>query len=213
IANGADIERLRTPVERPAGLPVEIRERNYFLFLGRLVERKGVDLLIEALQGSSSASEAHLVIAGSGEQQQRLKSLVANRGLTNRVHFLGDVSGDLKCFLLQNSICTVMPSRIAEGASLVLLESFAAGRPVIGTAISGLLEAIRHGETGWLVPEESSVALAAALSVAIEDRKLIEQMGQTARHAALRYDWRSIAEQHLALYERLLPNPARRIAA
>lgn len=213
IPNGADFERLQTHVARPIALPATIAPGKYLLFLGRLVQRKGVDLLIEAVHGAAGGHDTHLVIAGSGEQLGRLHGLVSDLGLSNRVHFVGDVSGDMKCFLLQNAICTVIPSRIAEGSSLVLLESFAAGRPVIGTEIAGLREAIRPGETGWLVPEESPTALAQALSAAIIDGASTEQMGRAARRAARQCDWRSIAKQHLTLYDRLLPNLARRIAA
>ncbi|MBI2477101.1 MAG: glycosyltransferase family 4 protein [Planctomycetia bacterium] len=213
IPNGVDVERLSTLVDRPAGMPVELIARKYYLFLGRLVERKGADLLLEALHLMACSNDAAIAIAGSGEHAELLKLKAARLGLANRIHFLGDASGQLKSYLLQNAICTVMPSRRSEGSSLVLLESFAAGRPVIGTAIPGLSNAIRPGETGWLVAEESPTELAAAMCAAADDMKRTDEMGKTGRSVAREFDWRSIAEQHLALYEGLLSNHSRRVAA
>ena len=213
IANGAEVEKLRVPIPRPAGVPDAILAGNYFLFLGRLVDRKGVDLLLAAFSVTVRRHDIAMVIAGTGGESDHLRLQAAQLGLTSRVHFLGDVAGDLKGYLLQNAISTVIPSRIAEGSSLVLWESFAAGRPIIGTAIPGLREAIQPGETGWLVPAESVEALATAFTEALTDRAATDQMGRTARRSMRHGDWRSIAEQHVTLYERCLPRDRVRVAA
>ena len=68
----------------------------------------------------------------------------------------GHVEGDTKTWLLQNALCTVVPSRISEGFPLVFLESCAAGRPVIGTRIPGLQELVQPGKTGLLVAPDSA---------------------------------------------------------
>ena len=121
-------------------------------------------------------------------------------GLAGRVHFPGIVQGPEKIYLLQNCLGVVVPSRISEASSLVVLESHAAGVPVIGTRIPGLADTILHNETGIVVPPDDARELAAAMASLANDRALASLLGQNGRAEAEKLDWRQVAERHIDLY-------------
>ena len=176
IPNGIDLEPYRQPAPRPMDLHSRIVAGRYLLFLGRLKRRKGVDLLLEAMSQLADTN-VQLVIAGTGEEQNAIAAQIDRLALGDRVFAVGRVDGADKTYLLQNSVCTVMPSRVWEAFPLVLLESFAAGRPVLGSAIPGIADLVRDGETGRLVPEESPQHLANAIRNMLANPAATEAMG------------------------------------
>ena len=204
IPNGVDLDTLMSPAPRPAGFDTVIVPGQYLLFLGRLRYRKGVDLLLRALGRVPETGRVQLVIAGDGRERAALEAMAADLGVAARVRFVGGVAGAYKNYLLQNALCGVIPSRISEAFGLVVLEMFAAGTPVIGTRLAGLEDLIDPGQTGWLVPPESSQALGRALTEALAHPERTQRHGAAAQRVALRYDWTAIAERHLDLYEDLL---------
>jgi len=204
IPNGVDAKLLAVPQPRPETLPAAIQPNQYLLFLGRLVERKGADLLIAALAATAAEHKLMLVVAGQGPQEQSLRRQAGQAGVGERVFFLGRVDGQPKLWLLQNALCTVIPSRNSEGFPLCVLESFAAGTPVLATRIPGLEELVSPGQTGWLVAPDDSGALARAIGNAAADPQQALAMGSNAQRWAQRYDWRRVALRHLELFSRLL---------
>ena len=84
-----------------------------------------------------------------------MKALAARLGLSRQVHFVGQTVGRQKLWLLQNSLCMIVPSRTWEAFGIVAVESLAAGRPVIASQLPGLADLIQPGQTGLLVPPES----------------------------------------------------------
>jgi glycosyltransferase involved in cell wall biosynthesis len=203
IPNGVDLEPFRQPAARPGELDPAITPNAYALFLGRLAIRKGVDTLLHALANVPPAGNVQLVVAGSGDERPAIEQLISKLSLCDRVRLVGRVGGSAKTYLLQNARCVVMPSRSWEAFPLVVLEGFAAGRPVIGSRIPGLEDLIEPDVTGLLVPAESSEELAAALRRAFEQPDWAARAGQAAAQAAEAYDWSRVAERHIALYERL----------
>ncbi len=204
IPNGVDLDAFEHPIARPPELDPKIQAGEYFLFLGRLKHRKGVDLLLQALANLPSTDKVQLVIAGEGDESSRLLALAVELSVMDRVRFVGRIGGSLKTYLLQNAIATVIPSRLTEAFPLVVLESYAASRPVIGTRIPGLIEHIRPFETGTIVAEESATELASAMRQFIADRGTTNRLGQNGCHWAQNYGWTSIAQRHLDLYGELL---------
>jgi glycosyltransferase involved in cell wall biosynthesis len=203
ISNGVDLADASRPVTRPAELTAPLESQKYFLFLGRLVRRKGVDLLLEAMRLLTDTSMP-LVIAGDGDESDSLRRFAAEAGLNGRVHFLGRVGGEMKRWLLQNALCTILPSRDWEAFPLVALESYAAGRPMIATAIPGLVDVVRGGQTGLLVAENDPTALASAMKQMAADRAATEAMGQNARRWADDFSWSAIAHRHIEIYRQLI---------
>jgi phosphatidylinositol alpha-1,6-mannosyltransferase len=163
------------------------------VFVGRLVARKGVDRLIEAL-ALLPQSDAVLHVVGDGPQRAALEALATTAGVRERVIFSGAVDDAARDRALGEAWCFAMPSRAeggdVEGFGIVYLEAAMAGVPAIGGRGSGADEAIAHGETGLLVDGRDARALAAALERILDDREGAAAMGAAARQRALRsFSW------------------------
>ena len=207
IPNGIDLLAYSSAMDRPPGLDSLIRERRYVLFLGRLAHRKGLDVLLRAM--SLISGEGMLAIAGSGDEQANLEAMAASLNLGECVRFVGRVEGETKTYLLQNAIATVMPSRVWEAFPLVVLETFAAGRPIIGSRVPGISDLVENDRTGTLVPEEDPTALATALRAVFHDPQRADRMGAAAREVAQQYSWESVAARHVELYADLCRSAAK----
>ena len=213
IPNGVNAHEFADPVERPADLPANIAADRFAFFIGRLHARKGVDVLLESMRQVPDANRLHLVVAGDGDERPALEAQAQRLGLASQVTFLGRTTGDKKTWLLQNARVTVIPSRTWESFGLVLLESYASGRPVIASRLPGMQELVDHGRTGLLVTSESVPELTAALTQCGADRRMTDIMGQTAKFMAQRYTWREIARRHIELFDQLRqPKQLRRVA-
>ncbi len=153
----------------------------YFLFVGRLRIRKGVEVLLEALASQADgAGGPRLLVAGDGEHGPYLRALAARLELGPRARFLGRRSAAEVRGLLAGSRALVVPS-IYEGMPLVILEAMAAGVPVIASGVSGIPEVVVDGETGWLVPPERPDDLARALGAAHADPQEAARRGAAGR--------------------------------
>jgi glycosyltransferase involved in cell wall biosynthesis len=217
IPNGVDLQPFAARAPRPANLDPAIQPGQYILYLGRLKHRKGLDVLLEALalvpnysvpssrsRATSATPPVQLVIAGDGEENPALQAQAVRLGLQDRVRFVSAVFGSDKIYLLQNALATVLPSRLADAGPLVVLESFAAGVPVIGTRVPGLEDLIDEGKNGWLVPPESPRCLAEALARVLIAPHLPRALSDTVRQRVWDFSWPVIARRHLQLYETLL---------
>lgn len=208
IPNGIDHKLWSVAAPRPAALDAAIRPGDYLLFMGRLRQRKGADCLLGAFAAAFPRSGPQLVIAGAGEELPALQAQAKQLGLDGRCHFVGWIEGTVKAYLLQNALFTVVPPRREEAFGLVVLESYAAGRPVLATAVAGLRELVVPEQTGMLCEPDSAAGLTRALRAMAGDAERLERMGEAARRRAAEYDWANIARRHLELYQSLL---ARRI--
>ncbi|HWE04055.1 MAG TPA: glycosyltransferase family 4 protein [Tepidisphaeraceae bacterium] len=203
IPNGIDPEPFAAPAGRPVDLDAKVRAGQFILFLGRLKSRKGVDVLLDAITHLPAKIGVHFVIAGTGEEESELKSLARELNVDRRVHFVGRVEGEGKMWLLQNALCVTMPSRDWEAFPLVLLESFAAGKAVIGSRIPGIEDLLEDNVTGRLTPEGSPEALADAFAELISNPDRAREMGERAKAFARNYSWDAVAARHIALYDTL----------
>ena len=202
IPNGVDVQRYATAATRPSDLDRTIQPGQYLLFIGRLDVRKGVDVLLHAF-AAANRCRLDLVVAGKGPESAALVSLANRLGLASRVHFVGTAEGNRKTWLLQNGLCTILSSRTWEAAPVVVMESFAAGRPVIATDVPGLRERVESGRTGLLVTPEDPRRLADAIVHMTSQRQQADAWGGAARRFALQFDWHDIALRHLELFGKL----------
>jgi glycosyltransferase involved in cell wall biosynthesis len=209
IPNGVHLASFTERVARPDNCPVTLEPKSYAIFLGRLKYRKGVDVLLQALARTPAKEQVQLVIVGDGEERAALEVLASQLDLTERVRFIGTITGPTKTYLLQNARFGVVPSRQWEAFGLVVLEGYASGLPMLATDMPGLADLVRPERTGLLVPPQSPELLAAALHRLLTDDALIERMSVNARQAVSEYDWRNIALRHVALYQSLLTNRMR----
>jgi glycosyltransferase involved in cell wall biosynthesis len=170
--------------------------------VGRFAPPKNHALLIEAFAQVRTHTPLYLLLVGGGELEDAVRQQVAGLGLQERVRFLG-VRADVPA-ILNASDLFVLSSRW-EGNPLSVMEAMAAGLPVVSTAVGGVPELVREGETGLLVPSGDAAALARALQALVDDPARREAMGKAARqHAITHFDIRHTVRQYEALYERLL---------
>lgn len=163
-------------------------EPGLLVYVGRLADKKGVDVLIEAM---AQVPGARLEIVGSGPARPELEALVARQGLTDRVTFAGKLPKHEVIATLARAMAVVIPSRVGadgdmEGTPVVLCEAMAAGVPVVASDLGGLGECIDHGETGLLVAPADVEALAAALRAVLEGSVDLDAIGRAAAEEAER---------------------------
>lgn len=176
---GIEPEAFAAPAPLPEG-PLRI------VSIGRFSEQKGQMLLIEAMAHLHRVDpELHLTLVGDGELRGALERAIAARGLGAAVTLTGwlDEAGVRRELAASHAL--VLPS-FAEGLPMVVMEAMAAARPVIATAIAGIPELVRPGETGWLVPAGDAEALAGAVSeMASMPRAALARFGAAGRARVL----------------------------
>jgi len=139
------------------------------LFVGRLVEKKGVDILLHGLAAvRAKGVDVRLVVVGSGPEEGALQALAADLGLSSVVAWRGRVDRERVRDEMAKAHCLVVPGRIAkdgdrDGVPNVVVEAMATGLPVIGTRVGGIGEVLSES-TGWPFDAESAEALTKALA-------------------------------------------------
>lgn len=183
---------------------IERAERGYVLFFGRLdVFQKGLDTLVEAF---ARLHESHpgvrLKIAGRGKDGAVVARLARERGVAEAVDLLGPVSDEERLELLAGATIMLMPSRF-EGFGLVAAEAMAAGVPLVASDAGSLPEVVAPPAGGMTVPAGDAKALAAAAVALLDDAGRRAELSRSARAAAARYTWESVAERHYRFLERI----------
>ena len=157
----------------------------------RLIPKKGVATSLRAFAiFKKDNPEAEFFIAGKGPLQPELEMLAAGLGIFKDVHFVGFLSQPKLRELYASSHLFLHPSETSpnqdqEGVPNSILEGMATGLPVAGTRHGGIPEAVDHGRTGLLVPEEDHVALANAMQEITHSPGLLAEMGLRARAAVI----------------------------
>ena len=169
------------------------------LFVGRLTDIKGADVLLEAMRGFK---QARLVVAGDGPARSELERLAAR--LAVNAQFVGRVNAATRDALLASSDVVVIPSRSlaggrSEGSPVVCLEAMAAGRAVIASRTGGLAEIIRDQHNGLLFGQGDARELAEKLRLVLSDAALRQRLGQNAKRAAGDYAWPRVASRYAQL--------------
>jgi glycosyltransferase involved in cell wall biosynthesis len=174
------------------------------LFVGRLIWRKGIRFLIEALpQILAEYPDAELQIVGNGEQKSILEERIKKFGIENSVRFLGRVSPERLVSLYHEADVVVQPS-LYEPCSLAILEAMSFGKPVVATRVGGIPDLITNGIEGLLVEPENSLQLATAITTIFSDESLKRRLADNARKRVEReFTWKAIAEKTLKLYASL----------
>lgn len=179
-------------------------------YAGRLVPKKGVHVLIEAMAlVVQRIPEARLDIIGDGPEQARLQQQVASLGLSQRVRFLGHMSRDQMERQIAGAWVQVAPSVWDEPFGLVAAESMMRGTAAVVSAAGGLAEQVLEGQTGFHVPPGNAQALAEALIPLLQDRQRAETMGAAARaHALANFTEDRVVDRFVELYERIIRSKA-----
>jgi phosphatidylinositol alpha-1,6-mannosyltransferase len=175
----------------------------------RLVERKGIDDLVEAVAGLPDIS---LWVVGDGPERPRLERLVRDHGIDDRVAFVGRVDHDTVVDYYRAADVFAMPSvhlrdeGDVEGLGLVFLEAQQLGLPVVGTDSGGIPEAIADGESGFVVSESSPDELRDAIRTLASDPDRYRAFSSGATEFVhSRFSWQRCVDTHLEAY-RANPN-------
>jgi glycosyltransferase involved in cell wall biosynthesis len=207
VPNGADrnvffpraVEEARARLDLP-------RDERIVSYVGKLVPRKGVDTLIEAMGilAERDVPAPLLVVAGIGELRESMEARAAELGISGRIRFLGKIPHEDVPLAMAAGDVFVLPS-LSEGLPTVVCEAMSCGRPVVATAVDGTPEIVRDGETGFLVPPRDPEALAGALARVLDDPALAARMSYRADViAAERYTWEANARDMERIYSAVL---------
>ena len=198
--HGIDTARFAQPARRP--------QPGRILAVGRLVPKKGFDVLISACGELARRGHAvELVLLGGGDLKTELIETAREEGIADRVHLLGarpqqeviDQLGTAQIFALSPR---VLADGDRDGVPNVLLEAMAAGLPVVSTAVSGIPELITDGVTGRLVPPDRADLLADVLAELLGDAELRVRLGEAGRRQVCEHaSWRNAIQPLRALLE------------
>jgi len=189
------------PLERRPGEPLRL------LFVGRLVERKGVEHLVRALPAVARERRAELTVVGEGEWEPVIREAAREAGVADAVRLTGYVDRETLERLYAGADLFVLPAVVdrkgdTEGLGVVLLEAMRAGRPVIASRVGGIPDIVEHGRSGWLVPPGDPGALADAILRAAADPEAARAVSREGRRRAVEdFSWEGILDALEAAYE------------
>jgi glycosyltransferase involved in cell wall biosynthesis len=199
LIEGVGVDEIRfSPRPEPAGIPV-------ITYVGRLLQSKGIETLVEAARKLKSVCSFRLVFAGDTDpgnptsiSQKQIQEWV-EAGLVEWIGWQSDMN---KVYAQSNLV--VLPS-LTEGVPTVLLEAAASGRAIVASDIPGCRIVVEDGLNGLIVPVNDAEALAAALERLIKDADLRQQMGKAGRERVLNHFTAShIVAETLQVYNELL---------
>ena len=191
-------------------LRAEVPADHYvILFVGRLVEKKGVDDLLRAfaLLPDELCSRSTLWIAGTGERERQLREMTAALKLRDRVRFWGNIPNSRLPDYYAAADLFVGPSVVAasgdqEGQGVVFLEAFAARLCVIATRSGGIEDVVEDGQTGILVEPRNPEELARTISRLLTDQRARSTLAANAyKKATETYSWRKVAGELETIYQ------------
>lgn len=177
------------------------------LFVGRLVKRKGVDVLLRAAKILEGDKRLVVRIVGSGPEKEFLESESRRLGTAGNVRFEGAVTAQAIQGFFTRCDALVLPAIVTEsgdteGLGVVLIEAMGYGKPVIASSAGGIIDIVSDGDTGLLVPPGDAAALATAITYAMDHP---DELGPIAARgtafAAQAFGWDSIVSHLSAVYE------------
>lgn len=198
---GVDLRKRFVPVEGVA------RHASHVIFVGRLVEKKGVHVLIDAFRTVSDRyPAARLSIVGDGPERTGLERRVTELRLTECVRFLGAQPQASLPALYTSAAIAVVPSVVdrfgdQEGLGLVTIEAIGCGCAVVVSDLEAIKDVVTNGETGLVTVAGDVADLAAAICRLLDDPGLRAMLaGQAGHHALAHFDWDSVAAHYASLF-------------
>jgi len=216
VPGGVDCARYDLPLDRAAARERLgwSAERPTVFVVRRLVRRMGLDRLLDAVamlrrDRNDVAQELVLHVAGSGPERAALQARAAALGLSETVLFDGFLSDDQLPLAYRAADLTLMPTRELEGFGLVVVESLAAGTPVMVTPVGGLPEVVEGlataGQASGMTLRGSTAAdIAAGLGAWLDGSALLPDAASCRAYARQRFDWSVISPQVASIYREAL---------
>jgi phosphatidyl-myo-inositol alpha-mannosyltransferase len=202
VPNGVDLEPAATEARATTGDRLEV------LFVGRAEERKGLPVLLRAFEALAEHVPCRLVVVGVGEDE--IEPHLADPAVSRRIDTRGRVSREELWRAYREADVLCAPSLAGESFGMVLTEAFAAGTPVLASAIAGYSDVVSDGVDGVLIPPGDPQRLAEELQLLYHQPQRRLQMGAAARRSAKRFGWPRIAVRIERVYERALAAPSPR---
>lgn len=190
-----------------------LRSKQELLFVGRLVEKKGLHVLLDAMPKIiKEYPDAFLTIAGSGPMEAQARNMARQNGLSDsdKVNFLGMLPQSQLPLLYRRAAMAVFPFVVAkdgdqEGLGLVIIEAMGCGCPVIASDLPAVHDSITHMENGLLVKPGNPEALSRAVTELLSNDDLRSRLSRQARKGVKeRFDWKILAERYSLLYADLV---------
>jgi len=198
VPNGVDVGAAPSGPKPAAG---ELR----VAFVGRPEERKGLPVLLSAFGALAEHVPCRLTVIGA--EPEDVRRYLADPETMRWIDVHGRVSGEALWRCLHESDVLCAPSLSGESFGMVLTEAFAAGTPVIASAIAGYSDVVTDGVDGVLVPPADPQRLAEELQRAHHEPERLAAMGAAARQSAERYAWPRVADRVTEVYERAVEAP------
>lgn len=199
IRNGVDISEIDAVTEVSPEIH-RLRASGTFIigYIGQLIHRKGLDVLLKAVGKLEDSLNWYLLIVGEGDLKNSLKDLARKLGISDRIHFLGFRKDRLA--LLKGFDVFVLPSRL-EGIPRCLMEAMAANVPVIASDIPGCNDLIIDQETGILFPANDAQALAEKIEEIAANKTFRDTFSRVARgYVEQRFSGTRMADSYSHLY-------------
>ena len=190
---------------RPSTLPADAEERPLLVFVGRLSEQKGLDVLMDAWDSLCQQGEpkARLAIAGSGELNEWLDERIASSTYPQSIAKLGRVEDAEKRWLFEQAKGVLIPSRF-EGLPTVLLEAMHAGTPTVMADVNDLGRLVTGPNAGLSVAPGDSNGLVEAINTLLEaDESQLKTWSENGQEASKPYLWSNIVDDLLDVYKRV----------
>jgi len=191
IANGFEILE-----DKSLGSDFSKPEYQYIFCVGRMVYKKGIDLLIEAFS-KLNAPSLHLIIEGKGDELENIKALIIAKNLSDRVHLKeGSCSDSEKLFLMRNALFGVIPSRI-EPFGIVALEYLYTETPLISSRTGGLVDILKDEYSALFFKNENIDDLVIKMNELINNDELRQKITKSNKEILKGYDWNTISKKYL----------------
>jgi glycosyltransferase involved in cell wall biosynthesis len=191
----------KTSSRKKLGLP---QDKKIILFIGNLIEIKGIFTLIYALINLRDKIDFYTIIIGKGEEEKVLRDLIVKENLADKVTLKGWYPQQQLPDFYHSSDIFVLPSFV-EGQSVAILEAMASGLPIIATAVGGNLETIEDGVNGFLIPVGDHNYLSNKISDLLRSEALRNSFSKNCRDAySKRFSKKIQIEKFLKLYETIM---------
>jgi phosphatidylinositol alpha-1,6-mannosyltransferase len=205
VSNGVDTETFQPSDILEAKKQFGLGQEPTVLFIGSLVARKGLPYLVEAAKKViKQQANVKFLLVGSGPLRKQIEDSVASAGLSGNFVFYGNIPQSQLAATYNSADVFVLPS-LQEGQGIVLLEAQACGKPVVAFGVGGAKEAVRAGESGFLLELGDIEGLADKLLKLLGDNALRQNMGAAGRRFVTEnYTWELCAKRMLKIYRETL---------
>jgi glycosyltransferase involved in cell wall biosynthesis len=198
VSYGTGSVKISESAVKAAAQKYNLENKTVIYFIGRLVDRKGVDILVEAFSKLDNSDDTlRLVVVGDGQLRANFEKLVQNNGLQKSVIFTGFLTGEERFALLGlSSVCAIPSINVgdqAEGLPVVFMEAVTAGKVVVLSDATGAHEIVVDGKNAFVAQAGSVTSLTEKLRNALEiSRTADKEFYQAIRVIAKKFEWQTI---------------------